>query len=244
MSMERSKRMKRWLSLVLVLAVSLSLAACGGKKRPSLSTRDAAEYGSEDGERRGGRREREAREEAPRPEGPIKINEVTADELAAYKIAGVGAATAENIVAYRDENGPFRNFEDLDKAPRVGPSMLEKFKAVGVDFGAAGAEAVAQVAASVAPSDTVTTPASAPARSTPASSPRPAAAPLVGGKVNINTAGIEELCTLKRVGPSLAQKIIDYRTAHGPFKTIEELDNVSGIGPALIEGIRDHVVLR
>lgn len=235
--------MKRWLSLVLVLAVALSLAACGGKKRPSLSTRDAAESGSEDGERGGGRREREEREEAPRPEGPIKINEVTADELAAYKIAGVGAATAENIVAYRDENGPFRSFEDLDKAPRVGPSMLEKFKAVGVDFGAAGAEAAAQAAALVASADTAAAPSGAPAGSA-ASSPRTAAAPAAGGKVNINTAGLEELCTLKRVGPSLAQKIIDYRTANGPFKTIEELDNVSGIGPALIEGVREHVVLR
>lgn len=235
--------MKRWLSLVLVLAVALSLAACGGgKKRPSLSARDGAEAGSEEGERGGGRREREEPEEAPRPEGPIKINEVTADELAAYKIAGVGAATAENIVAYRDENGPFRNFEDLDKAPRVGPSMLEKFKAVGVDFGAAAAEVAASATA-----DSTAVSAAAPAGTTAASTAsgsRTAAAPAAGGKVNINTAGIEQLCTLKRVGPALAQKIIDYRTANGPFKTIEELDNVSGIGPALIEGVREHVVLR
>lgn len=51
-----------------------------------------------------------------------------------------------------------------------------------------------------------------------------------GGKVNINTATSDELQTLKGVGPALAQRIIDDRTANGPYKAIEDLKRVSGIG--------------
>ncbi|MBC7219947.1 5'-nucleotidase C-terminal domain-containing protein [Candidatus Bipolaricaulota bacterium] len=59
--------------------------------------------------------------------------------------------------------------------------------------------------------------------------------------ININTASSEELQTLYRIGPVLAQRIIDYRTEHGPFQTIEGIMAVSGIGPAIFAGIRDRI---
>lgn len=52
-----------------------------------------------------------------------------------------------------------------------------------------------------------------------------------GGKININTAGAAELDKLSGVGPALAERIIQYRTEHGPFAKAEDLENVSGIGP-------------
>ncbi|WP_344367439.1 helix-hairpin-helix domain-containing protein [Arthrobacter humicola] len=58
-----------------------------------------------------------------------------------------------------------------------------------------------------------------------------------GGKINLNTAGLEELGTLPRVGPVLAQRIVDWRTQHGRFKTVQELDAVDGIGPKLLEAL-------
>jgi len=58
-----------------------------------------------------------------------------------------------------------------------------------------------------------------------------------GGKVNLNTAGLEELGTLPRVGPVLAQRIVDWRQQHGRFKTVQELDAVDGIGPKLLEAL-------
>ncbi len=64
------------------------------------------------------------------------------------------------------------------------------------------------------------------------------------GKVNINTASVAELDVLPGIGPQLAQRIVDYRQAHGPFARIEDLDNVSGIGPATIERLRDLVVVQ
>jgi competence protein ComEA len=67
--------------------------------------------------------------------------------------------------------------------------------------------------------------------------------PFTGEKVNINTADITRLDTLPGIGPSTAQKIIDYRDANGPFKTIEELLKIPGIGPSTLEKIRGLITL-
>jgi len=59
--------------------------------------------------------------------------------------------------------------------------------------------------------------------------------------VNINTATADELDTLPGIGPTTAQKIIDYRTQHGPFSQIEQVMDVSGIGPATFDRIKDLI---
>jgi len=64
-----------------------------------------------------------------------------------------------------------------------------------------------------------------------------------GGPVNINTATAEELETLPGIGEVTAQRIIDYREANGPFETVEDIQNVSGIGPKTLEGMRDLITV-
>ncbi|BAF59035.1 hypothetical membrane protein [Pelotomaculum thermopropionicum SI] len=61
--------------------------------------------------------------------------------------------------------------------------------------------------------------------------------------VNINTADQGQLDTLPGIGPALAQRIIQYRESNGPFKTIEELKNVSGIGDKNFENLKDKITV-
>lgn len=59
--------------------------------------------------------------------------------------------------------------------------------------------------------------------------------------VNINTDDADRLITLRGIGPALAQRIIDYREQNGPFKTIDELKNVRGIGDKRFADIKDNI---
>lgn len=60
-------------------------------------------------------------------------------------------------------------------------------------------------------------------------------------KISLSSATAEELDQLPGVGPVTAQKIIDFRTAHGPFASVDDLDAVPGIGPARLEQLRELV---
>lgn len=63
-------------------------------------------------------------------------------------------------------------------------------------------------------------------------------------KLNLNTATLSELETLPGIGPSLAEEIVNFRSEHGPFEIVDDLLEVSGIGPAKLEQLKDYVVVR
>lgn len=63
----------------------------------------------------------------------------------------------------------------------------------------------------------------------------------IGHRINVNHADLDTLCLLRGIGPALARRIIDYRTQHGPFNSVEQLDNVKYIGPVTLDHIREHV---
>ncbi|WP_420641753.1 helix-hairpin-helix domain-containing protein [Candidatus Leptofilum sp.] len=64
-----------------------------------------------------------------------------------------------------------------------------------------------------------------------------------GGLVDINEAGVAALDTLPGIGPSTAEKIVEYRETNGPFVSIDEIMSVSGIGPAKFEQIQPFITV-
>jgi competence protein ComEA len=79
-------------------------------------------------------------------------------------------------------------------------------------------------------------------RASPAAAQPGAAAPAAPAQpVNLNTATLEQLDTLDGVGPATAQKILDYRTEHGGFGSVEELDQIPGIGEKRLAALRERV---
>ena len=64
-----------------------------------------------------------------------------------------------------------------------------------------------------------------------------------GGLININSASATDFESLSGIGEVLAAAIVDYRTENGPFSSVDELEDVSGIGPATLEEIRDQITV-
>ncbi len=71
-----------------------------------------------------------------------------------------------------------------------------------------------------------------------------ASVPEQPGPININTATPRELTRLPQIGPKTAERIVSHRQTHGPFKTIDALTDVKGIGPKTLQKLRALVTLQ
>lgn len=135
-------------------------------------------------------------EERKRLEEELKVdlNTATLEEL--RTVPRFGPSTAQAVLDYREKNGPFKSFADLDAIPRIGASLLDilpKYcRLSGVDSAAAAAPAAS------------------------------------GTGIDLNTATSEQLQEIPGVGPSMAEKIIAGR----PYRSVNDLRNVPGIGEA------------
>lgn len=132
------------------------------------------------------------------------------------RLPGVGPTTARRILEARRER-PFRRIGEMTRVPGVGPATLAKIR---------------------------------PHLALPDGPPRPLRVPGVSsrradgpGLVDLNRAGPEELEGLPEVGPAIARRIVRSRELHGPFRTLEGLLRVPGVGPARLDAIRARAVV-
>ena len=75
------------------------------------------------------------------------------------------------------------------------------------------------------------------------SSPGGATGPEGTPKIDINKASVEELVQLPRIGQKMAERIVEYRQEHGPFKTVEDLKAVKGIGDKVLEQLKPSITV-
>jgi competence protein ComEA len=170
----------------------------------------------------------------------LDLNRATAPDLDA--LPGIGPALAQRIVDYRQAHGPFKNIEDLREVSGIGPQNLEKLKPY---LGLGSPEAIAPPDWKAAMTD---------GKSVPGTHLENQEGRLPGSKSDLqpktpgrvidpNLSSQAELETLPGIGPVLAQRIIDYRRAHGPYKKIADLRKVSGIGAKKLEKVRPYVAI-
>lgn len=136
-----------------------------------------------------------------------RIDPNRADAIDLERLPEVGPGLAARIAEHRVTHGPFRTLAELDSVQGVGPAVLR----------------------AVAPHLTLP-PAPAPrvaARATPRATR--------DGPVDLNAATAVELEALPGIGPALAGRIVEWRSANGRFTSVDELQQVSGIGPRVLE---------
>lgn len=208
------------LILVALFATAVAVNRIGGREGPPLPAAGSIEHHAP------GQLVREQDREAGRaetgaggggilePGGVVNVNEAGADLLQA--LPGIGPARSRLILEERKSGGPFQSPADMERVSGIGPKTVENLR----------------------PHITVGNP-----------PPRPPSAPPVAGggtppqrPVRVNHAGSEELQRLNRVGPAIAQRIIDERNTRGLFRSPEDMLRVSGIGPSFLEANR-HVMV-
>ncbi|MDP2044777.1 MAG: helix-hairpin-helix domain-containing protein, partial [Deltaproteobacteria bacterium] len=157
-------------------------------------------------------------------------------------IPGIGPALAQRIIDYRQARGLFKKIEDLMEVSGIGPQNLQKLKPyLGLGSPEASAPPDWEAAMTTGKSLSGTNLESQEGRLPGSKSdlgPKPP-----GRVIDPNIASKADLETLPGIGPVLAQRIIDYRRAHGPYKTIADLRKVSGIGRKKLEKMKPYLTI-
>jgi competence protein ComEA len=167
----------------------------------------------------------EIEERAGRPLAPgERVDPNRADVAELRRLPGVGEAVARALVANREAEGPYRTPEDLTRVRGIGPASVARL-GPHLDFTRPPpAGVLARRGGTGAPDHT--------------SLLGPAPPPGAREPIDPNRAAVDELDELPGIGPALARRIVESRSADGPFGSVDDLLRVRGIGPVLLERIR------
>ena len=141
----------------------------------------------------------------------------SADAQTLERVRGISALKAQAIIDYRNEFGPFKSLDDLSQVRGIGPATVENFRAANFCVN----DSDSDVPSATQPED-----------------PPDSVSTLAPDCINVNTADASALQQVNRIGAVKAQAIIEYRMESGSFKSLNDLTNVKGIGPATIENFR------
>ena len=157
------------------------------------------------------------------PAFPIDINAATAEELTYIK--GIGSATAENIISYRNSHGYFYSIDDLLGVDGIGSKKLAEIK----DYIFIDPEIIAAVTETAVSEDNFTEESSVSSASNSPVFP-----------IELNTASAEDLMNIDGIGETIAEAIAEYAHTVG-FNDVSDLMNVPGIGEKRFENISSYV---
>ena len=164
--------------------------------------------------------------------GPaLDLNRATKAEL--RLVPGLGDALSQRVVDYRDRAGGFRSIDDLRQVHGIGPKTLERVRQHF--FIGESPPPMARTDSGMMPRQMTSSP-------LPRVAPKSKKESELTSAINVNQADQKELQKLPGIGPKLSQRILDER-ARAPFKSIDELRRVSGIGPKTLEKLRPYVTI-
>ena len=155
-----------------------------------------------------------------------KININTASQKELETLSRVGPKTAQNIINYRNENGDFKTIHDIVNVPRIGEKTFQNLS----PYITVSSNDVKNKVSLKMTGNSAKNSISQPVNSNVE-------------KININTATKKELESLPRIGPKTADKIIEYRKSHGPFKTIHDIVNVPRIGEKTFQNLSSYITV-
>jgi competence protein ComEA len=183
---------------------------------------------------------RDSARPADREPARVDLNRATLAEL--QQLPGIGPKLAVRIEEYRRTRGPFRKVEDLRKVTGIGAKKLEQLRPyVTITPNEDDPEEEAEQPE----------PPAKPPRKSPKSAPAAKAAKmglskkelaLQGVVIDVGRASLKDLMRLHGIGLKKAQNIIEER-ARKPFKTVEDLRRVPGIGPTTLDRLRPYITV-